>query len=118
MSKKKREYFGTVLATSAYAGEKALSVSFEPEKAFELAMRLLRAVMDIVATGESRPIDLTIWWGKHRRDGMISVTVTAPLLSSSAKRRPRPKVLKAHRRSFGLPHTLMPLTVVKLATRE
>jgi hypothetical protein len=52
---KKRKYFGTVLAESAYAGKKALSVSLEPDSAIDLAQRLL------AAWKEGKVIDLTIW---------------------------------------------------------
>ena len=80
---KKRKYFGTVLAESAYAGEKALSVSFEPDSAVDLAQRLL------AAWKEGKVIDLTIWWGKKRKDGKISVTVTTPIGTGGLKEKPK-----------------------------
>jgi hypothetical protein len=90
---KKRKYFGTVLAESAYAGKKALSVSFEPDSAIDLAQRLL------AAWKEGKVIDLTIWWGKKRKDGKVSVTVTTPIDTGGLKQEPK----RPHQRMRRLP---------------
>ena len=68
----RRRYFGSIRASKAWAGPKAIDIYIEPEQAIPLAIAILRAAE------LGLDVDITAHHAKVGRDGKFQVTITSP----------------------------------------